>query len=187
MRVTLNRLHKYRQKLKEEITYGRLPELKRFFSVNLSDKIDNCINNVEKFDQEQKKKVERYESLSKDYSSINVLLFKANMDSKLNEVLNTLPMYNRLLDLYKKWKQCGPSDPENPRYEKSSMLSHKLGEIKGDLVVEVEVMNETVIQEKVVELTRLIRELEDRKDKINAEYTVELELSDYSKELIGLS
>jgi hypothetical protein len=189
MKLSLNRLHKYKTTLEKELPYSTV-SLQRFYTVSLTDESNHSVRVATKFFEEQEKQLQRYTNLSNDLAILKTLLFRANVESGLNDVLNQLPSVKSVLKCVKQWKnQFSLFDNSNPTYGVNSVTATRLDELKrgsSDGRVNLELITESEIQKRVIELNKQIRELEDKQDKINAEYTVEVELTNDTKEVLGL-
>jgi len=194
MKLSLNRLHKFKATLSAEVSSTRL-DLKRFYTVSLVDDVYHSVSVANTFMEEQEKKVNKYTDLSDDLAKLNSAIFKANVESGLNDILNKLPSVKAMLNFFKSWKntaltaEWGLSSNTNPMYILNSTTAARLTEIKAcnnNGNVDLEFVTETQVQNRIVKLNKLKRELEDGQDKINSEYMVEIDFTDATKEVLGL-
>src|SRR3989344_1263974 len=127
MKVTLNKLHKYRSVVKSNL---ERPSLKKYLQLNLEDSVENCMNTVDIFEKEQQKQEQKFIDLSNDLQKIDTILFKANVESGLNTILHTITHKSSLLRMYLDLQDDNKPNSANPTYSNTSMLKHTLAQLK---------------------------------------------------------
>ena len=202
MEITLNKANKLMKAINEGLrdsnpvmcrSFGQSSNGSISISISSTKTCEFFISELEKKKKEYDKKFNTYYSLMHDKYVLKKELFKKNGECGLSEVLSSLDFLNSKLTFYK-------SILEGIDGNSNLSLSEDIKEVfnnerKAILGTEDKIQNmgfainmheSSGIETEIKNLKREINELEDKKMALNSGKKIDIEISEFAKDLLGL-